>query len=225
MLIHPLGKPEKDKKTEASKLRPADRSLFSRLMASSVSSMENLEQADSEIEDLADLHEQFKASINHEINNPLCVVRGMAEMIKDQNLKEVRQQIMNDSDAIAESIQAFNRTDIPAVGHDCRNAPLEKIAFRQDLVGCYLQEVIGMLTALIAAKLDDIENALKIEQNFASFSNSPELDRLKNTLKTIRRQADRIRGIIAKLEELLPQELETSAYLEELKMINLRKNE
>jgi len=226
MLINPLGKPEKDKKVEAAKIRPVDRALFERLMAANSTSMTaSIANSEAEIEDLADLHQKFKASINHEINNPLCVVRGMADMIKDDKLQEAREQIIEDSDAIALSIQSFNRIDIPAVGRDCLNAPLEKIAFRQDLVGCYLHEVIGKLAAAIAGHLDDMEKALKIEQTYFSLSGPPELDRVKNTFKTIRKQADRIRGIIAKLEELLPGDLETTSYLEELKMINLRKSE
>ena len=226
MLINPLGKPEKDKKIDASKIRPADRALFERMMAvNSASAVKNVADNEAEIEDLVDLHQKFKASINHEINNPLCVVRGMADMIKDDNLQEVREQIVDDSDAIALSIQSFNKIDIPAVGRDCLNSPLEKIAFRQDLVGCYLHEVIGKLAAEIANHLDDMEKALKIEQTYFSMSGTPEFDRVKNTLKTIRKQADRIRTIIAKLEELLPGDLETTSYLEELKMINLRKPE
>ena len=225
MNIDPLKKIEKTKSSESKKSSAsvsANKLLFERLMASQgIDSVNEIEQQDDEFEALQDLHKQFVASVNHEINNPLCVVRGMAELIKDDNLTEVKKRIMADSDQISGEIRDFTNRDIVDVGKGCKNSPLNEITFRQDLVGCYLHKVIGAFTAKVSHYLDDMERILQIDAEQTAL-NSPEFDRVKNTLKTIRKHAERIREIIVKLEELLPDDIETTDYLHELKMVHLR---
>ena len=222
MNIDPLKKIEKTKSSESKKTSSANKLLFDRLMASQgIEAASEIEERGDDFEDLQDLHKQFVTSVNHEINNPLCVVRGMAELIKDDDMSEVKKRIMDDSDQISIEIRDFNNKNIVDVGKGCKNSPLNEIAFRQDLVGCYLHKVIGAFTARVSQYLDDMENILRIDAG-KSAPSSPEYDRVKNTLKTIRKHAERIREIISKLEELLPSDIETMTYLQELKMVHLR---
>lgn len=224
MNIDPLRRLEKIKPAKpvrkSESIEP-EKGIFEALMASELEETVPVENAESELEDLVQLHQQFTASVNHEINNPLFVVRGMAELLKGADMEEVKKRILKDAENIQEEVKAFSRRDVVEVGNGCKQAPLSEIAFRQDLVGCYLQKVIGVLTSSLNRYISDIEEALNIDKNSDAVS-APELDKIKNTLKTIRKHAERIRQIINRLDELVPGELEVTQYVEELKMIHLR---
>lgn len=228
MNIDPIKKIEKgkavDAKTKAKKIDEPDPILFRRMMAAqNIAGIERVPEQDTDPDDLVQLHEKFVASVNHEINNPLFIVRGMAECIKDDDLHDVKKRIVEDSDSISEEIKDFNRKDVKAVGDECLNSPLSEIVFREDLVGCYLHKVIGNLTAKLNRYIDGIEKTLEMEKSPAA-TGAPEYDRLKGAFQTIRKNAERIRGIIARLQELLPDDLETTTYVEELKMIRIRQD-
>jgi signal transduction histidine kinase len=199
-----------------------EKGIFEAIMASELEETAPVENPESEMEDLVQLHQQFTASVNHEINNPLFVVRGMAEMLKGADMEGIKKRILADAENIQEEIQAFSRRDVVEVGNGCRQAPLSEIAFRKDLVGCYLQRVIGVLTSSLNRHLSDIEDALNMNKHSETAMDARELDRVKNALKTIKKHADRIKEIVARLDELVPNELEVTQYVEELKMIHLR---
>jgi signal transduction histidine kinase len=213
------------KKPEA--LKPPT-GIFSQLLVGQMSPAEDLdkvtEEKDTELDDLVELHQQFVASVNHEINNPLLVVRGMAELLSNDDYAPVKMRISQDTNEIVEKIKEFNNRDIYAVGQECRQAPLSEIAFRKDLVSCYLAKVIGKFTASLSRTLDDIEDALKIENKLNPYQTS-EYDKVKRFMHAIRVHAERIRKIIEKLQNLLPQDIEITQYVEELKMVNLRKED
>jgi len=225
MNIDPLRRLEKLKPAKPAQktdsITPPEKGIFERIMASELEEAAQVETPDAEMEDLVQLHQQFTASVNHEINNPLFVVRGMAEMIKGPDMEKVKARILADAENIQAEIQAFSNRDVVEVGNGCRQAPLSEIAFRQDLVGCYLHRVIGVLTSGLNRYIGDIEDALNLDKHSDTMS-AQELDRVKNTLKTIRKHAERIKEIINRLEELVPGELEVTQYVEELKMIHLR---
>jgi len=224
----PPGKKEPAGKKKSLKVEPPSADIFNRMFTEKVnrsSQLENVSSIESidegEIEGLMELHQQFVASVNHEINNPLFVVRGMAEMIKDDNLSDIRKRILEDADSISSQIMNFRQRDIPALGKECHNAPFTEIAFRKDLVACYLAKAIGPLTSAISRILDDIEDVLRMDK-LSPAPGAAEYDRIKQMLKTIQHHAVRIRKIIERLEKLLPNEIEVTKYVDELKMINLK---
>jgi len=228
MNIDPLKKIEKSKKVAPPKttqqVDEPDPILFRQMMAAqNIGTVERVSEKNTDPDDLVQLHKKFVASVNHEINNPLFIVRGMTECIKDVDMQGAKQRILEDSDSISDEIKAFSQRDILIVGDECLNSPLSEINFREDLVGCYLHKVIGSLTAKLNRYIDSIENALEMEK--APFGQAaPEYDRMQGAFKTIRKNAERIRGIIARLQELLPDNIETTTYVEELKMIQIRKD-
>lgn len=228
MNIDPLKKIEKSKKVapkkKAQQVDEPDPILFRQMMAAqNIGTVERVQEKNTDPDDLVQLHKKFVATVNHEINNPLFIVRGMAECIRDNDMEGLKKRILHDSDSISDEIKDFSQRDILIVGDECLNSPLSEIAFREDLVGCYLHKVIGSLTAKLNHYIDDIEKALEIEK--APFGqDAPEFDRMRGAFKTIRKNAERIRGIIARLQELLPDDLETTTYVEELKMIRINKD-
>jgi len=228
MNIDPLKRIEKGKKfaarKKAQKTDEPDPILFQRMMAAqNLAAIERVPEKDTGPDDLVQLHQKFVATVNHEINNPLFIVRGMTECIRDNDMQGLKKRILGDSDSISDEIRDFSQRDILIVGDECLNSPLSEINFREDLVGCYLHKVIGSLTAKLNRYIDSIENALEMEK--APFGQAaPEYDRMQGAFKTIRKNAERIRGIIARLQELLPDNIETTTYVEELKMIQIRKD-
>jgi signal transduction histidine kinase len=204
------------------KTKPPEAGIFTRILLSSVDETPEAEQIkEREFEELSQLHEQFKSAVNHEINNPLCVVQGMAELMSRTGPQELSQRILKNSAQIKGEISGFNSKDIASVGRGCRNAPLSEIAFRKDLIGCYLAKVISPLTVAIKQCLDEMEKALNIGHSDLT-QREIQVDKVKNALNIIRRQSERMRVIIDKLEKLLPEDIEIKQYLEDLKMVNLR---
>ena len=229
MNIDPLKRIEKSKKVapkkKAQQADEPDPILFRRMMAAqNTAAIERVPENNADPDDLVQLHQKFVATVNHEINNPLFIVRGMAECIREDDLQGVKKRIVEDSDSISDSIKEFNQRDILTVGDECLNAPLTEISFREDLVGCYLHKVIGSLTAKLNRYLDSIENALEMEKTPLT-QNTPQFNRMQGALTTIRKNAERLRGVIAKLQELLPDDIETTTYVEELQMIKIQKDE
>ena len=220
--VKPSGKTEPVKKKKSKKAETIKGELFSRMVAESLEEAGEVEELkEEELSDLKSLHQQFVASVNHEINNPLFVVRGMTELIKEKSLAGLKNRILKDADSISREIRNFNHRDMKALGDECKKAPFTEIAFRKDLVGCYLYKVIGPLTASIGKALDDIENVLNIEKG-AGAPQTQEYDKVKKAFQTIRRHAERIRQIIKRLEELLPDDIKETKYIEELKMVRLK---
>jgi hypothetical protein len=146
----------------------------------------------------------------------------MAELLSEADYASIKVRISHDANDIMEKIKEFNGRDIIAVGLECRNAPLSEIAFRKDLVSCYLAKVIGKLTASLSRTLDDIEEALNIENQLNPY-HTTEYDKVKRFMHAIRIHAERIRRIIDSLQKLLPENIEITQYVEELNMVNLRK--
>ena len=64
-------------------------------------------------------------------------------------------------------------------------------------MGCYLAKVIGPLTAVIRKSIDDMEKILDIDSNHPNYE-KVEVNKVKNSLAVIQRQAVRIRGVIEK---------------------------
>jgi len=228
MNIDPLKKIEKSKKVapkkKAQQADEPDPILFRRMMAAqNLAAIERVPEEDTSPDDLVQLHQKFVATVNHEINNPLFIVRGMTECIRDNDMQGLKKRILGDSDSISDEIRDFSQRDILIVGDECLNSPLTEIAFREDLVGCYLHKVIGSLTTKLNRYLDDIESALEIKKNPLT-QNTPQFDRMQGAFNTIRKNAERLRGVIAKLQELLPDDLETTTYVEELQMIRIHKD-
>lgn len=207
---------------KAKTIKPREDDAFTRMITSAVEGIgETYSVDDDEIGDLIELHQQFKATVNHEINNPLSVVQGLAQMMVDPKTADLSRRILKDVKEITAEISSFNDKDILAVGEECKRAPLEEITFRKDLVSCYLAKVIGPLTSVIRASLDDMEEALNIK----TARNVPQeirLNRVKQSIMIIKRQAERIRNIIDTLAELMPEDIEVSQYIKDLKMVNLK---
>jgi len=221
--IKPVKKTE-DVKSSSSvrKTEPIDADIFGRMMTAAVGGIEEVQAAeDSDFEEISNLHDQFIASVNHEINNPLFVVRGMTELLEDEGNAPLKQNILADVDKITDEISFFAKRDIPGVGKQCKNSPLPEIVFRKDLVSCYLAKVIGPLTTVIRECIDNMEKVLNLEHD-NSVSNKIEMDKVKNSLMVIQRQAARIRVIIDKLEKMLPDDIEITQYVDNLKMVRLR---
>ena len=213
----PPGKSEPSgKKKKAA--RPPE-GVFTDIVTSKLSPAEKT--GDSDLEGLMVLHKQFTAAINHEINNPLFVVRGMAEMLRETQPPELKWKIIEEADKISGEISRFNRKVIPAVAEECRKAPLSEIQFRRDLVACYLAKVTVPLAGVIRSALDNIDKNLGID-SAPAFKENLQMDRVKHSLEVIRQQAQRIRTIIDRLEKMLPQDIEVKQYVDELKMVNLR---
>lgn len=221
--IKPVKKTE-DVKSSSSVRRtePINAVIFGRMMTAAVGGIEEIQAVDeSEFEEISNLHDQFIASVNHEINNPLFVVKGMTELLEDEGNDPIKQNILADVDKITHEINSFAKRDIPSVGKQCKNSPLPEIAFRKDLVGCYLAKVIGPLTAVIRECIDNMEKVLDLEHDHSGYSKI-EIDRVKNSLMVIQRQAARIRVIIDKLKKMLPDDIEITQYVDNLKMVKLK---
>ena len=228
MEIRPPKPPDKKgrvEKKKAADIQPHQDDIFTRMITSGIEQSAGVEpKLHAEIEDLTGLHQQFIASVNHEINNPLFVVKGIAELMDESEKVGIKKRIIEISSNITAQIESFNQRDIKALSEECWNAPLSEITFREDLVACYLAKVIAPLTINIGQCLDDMEKVLEIEKQFSG-EGHPEYDKIKMALGIIRRHADRIRQIIIRLGGLLPDNIETTRYVEELKMVNLKTDE
>lgn len=204
------------------KLHSADAGVFSRIMALAIGNVEETKQLnESELEELFQLHDQFITTVNHEINNPLCIVQGITELIKGKEHKNLKNKILASTDNITDEIKIFAQHDIPTIGKQCKNSPISEITFREDLLGCYLAKTIGPLTSVIRQSVEDIEKMLNIYKS-QSDDYKIEVDKVKKSLLIIHRHANRIRVIITKLEELLPGDIEVTKYAGNLKMVRLK---
>lgn len=221
--IKPIKKTDKTKESSAvKKSEPVNAALFGSIMTAAVGGVSDIDKVDdSDFEEITNLHDQFIATVNHEINNPLFVLRGMTELLEDDSGGELKNSILTDVDSIMDEISSFAGKDIPAVGKQCKNSPIQEIAYRKDLVGCYLAKVIGPLTTIIRNSIDNMEKVLNIDSSQPGYDKL-EMEKVKNSLAVIQRQAVRIRGVIDKLEKMLPDDIEITQYVDNLKMVKLK---
>ncbi|MBC8204519.1 hypothetical protein ISS30_04290 [bacterium] len=226
MIIKPVDKSEKLKSArelKQSAFKKADSVSFEEAMASKVESVKKVSRSeDPEIEDLQELHSQFVTSVNHELNNPLFVVKGMAQLLPEDTMGELSRNIDRSVEKMSGAIKDFNCKDIRAVGSECRRAPLEQINFRKDLVSCYLAKVIAPLIQIVKGEIEYIESTLSIDR-ITEVMNL-DIDKVQSYMKIIKKQAERIKIIIERLKELLPENIVLKDYFPELKMIDLSGN-